>query len=202
MQSVEDKILNRIYGKGRLWSFSKIDFSDFGGALNIEKALSSLCKNGVIRRVLRGVYDYPKFSKLLNKELAPDIDQVAHALARKFGWEIQITGNAALNLIGLSTQIPSRYVYLCNGKSRSYEIDKRVLEFKKQRLKDMGFKYKESALLVQALISLNKRALSDGEAKIIRNHFGSKAQVRILKDTKYATSWVYELIKKVFKGTN
>ncbi|MCH2209516.1 MAG: DUF6088 family protein, partial [Lentisphaerales bacterium] len=188
-----------VYGKGRLWSFSKIDFVDFGEAASVEKALSRLCEKGTIRRVMRGVYDYPKFSKLLNKELAPDIDQIAHALARKFGWEIQVTGNAALNLIGLSTQVPGRYVYLCNGKSRSYEIGNRVLEFKKQRLRDMGFKYNDSALLVQALITLNKKELDEEESKIIRSYFDVKTQSRILKDTQYATSWVYDLIKKIFK---
>ena len=199
MQTIENNILNRVYGKGRLWSFSKIDFVDFGEAASVEKALSRLCEKGTIRRVMRGVYDYPKFSKLLNKELAPDIDQIAHALARKFGWEIQVTGNAALNLIGLSTQVPGRYVYLCNGKSRSYEIGNRVLEFKKQRLRDMDFKYNDSALLVQALITLNKKELDEEESKIIRSYFDVKTQSRILKDTQYATSWVYDLIKKIFK---
>lgn len=110
-----------------------------------------------------------------------------------------MTGNAALNLIGLSTQVPGRYVYLCNGKSRSYEIGNRVLEFKKQRLRDMGFKYNDSALLVQALITLNKKELDEEESKIIRSYFDVKTQSRILKDTQYATSWVYDLIKKIFK---
>ena len=39
----------------------------------------------MIRRVIRGIYDYPKFSDLLRQPLSPDIDQVAEALARKFG---------------------------------------------------------------------------------------------------------------------
>jgi hypothetical protein len=33
---------------------------------------------------MRGLYDYPKFSSLLNQPLSPDIQQVAYALARKF----------------------------------------------------------------------------------------------------------------------
>ncbi len=66
-----------------------------------------MAERGVIRRVIRGLYDYPAYSKLLKKSLSPDIDQVAHTLARKFGWPIQISGNAALNLVGLSTQVPT-----------------------------------------------------------------------------------------------
>ncbi len=30
MQSIENKVINRIYGKGRGWAFSKIDFIDIG----------------------------------------------------------------------------------------------------------------------------------------------------------------------------
>ena len=66
------------------WSFSKNDFIEFGSASTVRQALSRLVKKNRIRRVIRGLYDYPKFSRLLDKELSADMDQVAHALARKF----------------------------------------------------------------------------------------------------------------------
>lgn len=105
MQAIEQKILSRIYGRGRGWSFTKTDFvADFGEA-NIHKALSALTQAGTIRRVCVGVYDYPRQSELLG-QLSPDVDQVAQALARKFNWRIQPSGDTALNLLGLSTQVP------------------------------------------------------------------------------------------------
>ena len=85
MQSIENKVLARIYGRQRGWAFSKNDFLDLGGDDLVRKALSSLESKGTIRRVLRGLYDYPKFSKLVNEPLGPDLDQVAQALARKSG---------------------------------------------------------------------------------------------------------------------
>ena len=104
MQPIEQKILSRIYGRGRGWAFTKTDFvADFGEA-NIHKALSALTKAGTIRRVCVGVYDYPRQSEMLG-QLSPDIDQVAQALARKFNWRIQPSGDTALNLLGLSTQV-------------------------------------------------------------------------------------------------
>ncbi len=42
--------------------------------------LYNLVASGAIRRVCRGVYDYPKYSELLQQQLSPDIDQVAQAL--------------------------------------------------------------------------------------------------------------------------
>ncbi|MDQ6983383.1 MAG: DUF6088 family protein, partial [Ghiorsea sp.] len=155
MQSIEDKIVSRIYGRGRGWSFSPNDFAGDFSRTNIDKALSKLTKQGTIRRIYRGIYDYPKYSDLLKQNLSPDYDQVAQAFARKFNWRIQPTGDAALNLLRLSTQVPGRPVYLSDGPSRSYKIlGTFTLEFKKSALKDVGFKTRESGLIVQALKAL------------------------------------------------
>lgn len=198
MQPIEKTIINRIYGNGRGWVFFKNDFADLGQADAIDKALSRLAKAGRIRRVLRGLYDYPKFSAFLKKELGADVDQVAHALARKFGWDIQVSGNAALNILGLSTQVPTRYIYHSSGASKTYEFDNIILNFKKATLKDMGLKDANSALLVQALKALDKKVLSQAEQQAIADYFPKQQHEKIIKNTRYVTSWVHELIKTCF----
>ena len=198
-QGVENKIISRIYGRGRGWAFTKTDFvSEFGGA-NIHQALSSLTKAGKIRRVCRGVYDYPRYSELLDRQLSPDLDQVAHALARKFNWRIQPSGDAALNLLGLSTQFPGRWVYLSDGPGHEYEIENHSLVFKKSALKDVGFKYRESGLMVQALKALGREHVDQKVVECIRQQLESKACDRILRDTRSVTGWVYEAIKQICK---
>ena len=107
-KTIENQLISRIYGNGRVWVFSKKDFASLGEPASIDRTLSRMAKKGLIRRVMRGLYDYPAYSKLLKKPLSPNIDQVAHALARKFGWQIQISGNAALNLMGLSTVVETQ----------------------------------------------------------------------------------------------
>lgn len=199
MISVEKQILNRIYGNGRVWAFSKIDFVDLGSAQAIEKALSRQAKKGTIRRVMRGIYDYPKFSKLLDQELSPDMSQVAQAVARKNGWKVQVSGNAALNILGLSTQVPNRYVFLSDGGNKNYKVEGRELAFKKSRLKDIGVKYPESALLVQALRELGPEGITSAARTKLADYFEPKTSKRILKDAQYTTAWIYEEIKKIFK---
>jgi hypothetical protein len=85
--------------------------------------------------------------------LSPDTDQVARALARKFNWRIQPSGATALNLLGLSTQVPARAVYLSDGPDRSYTVGNTGLDFEHTALKEVGFKLRESGLIVQALKS-------------------------------------------------
>ncbi|MBF0266180.1 MAG: hypothetical protein HQL46_13020 [Gammaproteobacteria bacterium] len=197
MQSIDNKIINRIYGYGRGWAFSKIDFADLGGSEAIRKSLSRLAQSGKIRRVLRGIYDYPKFSKLLNQQLSPDIQQIAFSLARKFNWRIVPTGNTALNLLGISTQLPGRYIYLCDGENRIYEIENINLEFKKTVLKEIGFKYQESTLLVQAIKTLGKEQLHDEIIEKFRINYSDNICQKILKDTRLTTTWIYEIIKQI-----
>ena len=197
MQPIDKKILSRIYGRGRGWAFTKIDFVADFGEVNIHQALSNLAKAGTIRRVCLGVYDYPRYSELLGQMLSPDIDQVAQALARKFNWRIQPSGDAALNLLGLSTQVPGRWVYLSDGPSRQYEVGNHTLEFKKSVLKNVGFKYRESGLIVQALKALGKERVDQTSIEAIRKHMDLKGCDRILKDTRAVTGWIYQTIKQI-----
>ena len=197
MQSINNKAISRIYGRGRGWAFSPNDFVEGFSRDQIENALSRLCREGKIRRVCRGIYDYPKFSELLQQELSPDFDQVAQAFARKFNWRIQPSGDAALNLLGLSTQVPGRLVYLSDGPNRQYKIGNYTLAFKKSALKDVGFKYRESGLIVQALKALGQERVDDAVIAALRKQLDETACKRVLKDTVTATGWVYEAIKRV-----
>lgn len=197
MQAVDQRILSRIYGRGRGWAFTKTDFiADFGEA-NIHQALSTLTREGKIRRVCHGVYDYPRYSELLRQPLSPEVDQVAQALARKFNWRIQPSGDAALNLLGLSTQVPGRWVYLSDGPSREYEIGAVTLAFRKSALKDAGFRYRESGLLVHALKALGRERVDSTVIAHLRKWLPPKLRDAVLADTRATTSWIYQIIKEV-----
>jgi hypothetical protein len=197
MQSIDKTILATIYGNGKGWAFSAKDFSHLGSRSSVDITLHRLQKKGTIRRVLRGVYNYPQFSKLLKAELSPDIDMVARALARKFGWHIQPSGPAALNLMGLSTQVPGRFVYLSDGPSRTYKVGKTELLFENTALKETGFKLPQSALIVQGLKSLGPEGITKDIITGIRQWLDPSLRPKILKDTRTVTGWVYEAIRKI-----
>lgn len=219
-KTLHKQILGLIYDKGRGWSFSKKDFSHFGDSGHIDRTLSRMTEKDVIRRVMRGLYDYPSYSQLLKKTLSPDIDQVAHALARKFGWKIQISGNAALNLVGLSTQVPTQYQYLSDGPSKIYLLGNTEVQFKKTRFTQLGLKYTHNEILVQALMGLGDRTLTLKEEQKLRVYLLKASRIkhedealakkaiedqplpktlidRTLKDTQYVTSWIYRNIRQV-----
>ncbi|DAB35017.1 MAG TPA: hypothetical protein CFH82_02400 [Sulfurospirillum sp. UBA12182] len=200
MSSIEKKVLYKIQGYGRGYAFSSSDFIKQFPSDSVDKALSLLVAKKKIRRIARGLYDYPKYSELLAQELSPDIEQVAYALARKFNWKIEISGNSALNILGLSTQIPGRYLYLSSGPNRTYTLCNQItLEFKKAALKNIGFKYKESSLIVQALKELGKENINQEIIDTIRKNIDEKMYKKILDDTKVTITWIYETIKQICK---
>lgn len=196
-QTTEDKILSRIYGNGRGWAFSPADFADLGARATIDSALHRRERERVIRRVIRGIYDYPRESKALGGPVSPSIDQVANALARKFAWRIQPDGATAQNLLGLSTQVPARLVYLSDGPDRAYMVGKTSLTFEHTVLKEAGFKLRESRLVVQALKAYGEDRITPKIIAQIRKKFDPALRQRILLDTKTATGWVYAAIQEI-----
>ena len=195
-----EKALYFIAGHRRGWAFSSNDLSSVFTRGEADDNLKYLTEKGKIRRISRGLYDYPKYSDLLKQELSPDIDQVARAFARKFNWRIEISGDSALNLLGLSTQIVAKHIYLSDGPNRSYDIMGTTLEFKKSALKEIGFKHKESSLIVQALKALGKDRITPKVIDKIKKQTDSKKYNKILIETKSTKIWIYEAIKQICRN--
>ena len=80
MSAVADKIINRVRGKGRGWAFTPKDFLDLGTRGSVDMSLTRLVQAGHIRRIGRGLYDYPKLHERLGA-LTPDADAIAQAVA-------------------------------------------------------------------------------------------------------------------------
>ena len=196
-QSVEEKAFKKLSREGQGWVFSPSDLAQLGSRAAIDLALHRLTQKGLIRRVIRGVYVYPRRSKLLGQELAPDMDQVAHALARKFGWRIHPSGPVAQNIIGLSTQVPASFVYLSDGPSRSYKVSNTTLAFRHTALKEASLKLRESALIVQALKSLGPERITASATAKIRKWLAPRLRIKVLADTKFVTTWIYAVISEV-----
>lgn len=191
-QSIENKVVARIYGHGRGWAFSPKDFHDLG---RVDMPLIRLTAAGTIRRVIRGIYDYPRFSELLQQNLSPDLHQVAMAIARKSGWRIQPDGISAMNLIGLSTQVPSQFVFTSDGPDRKYEIGKTSLKFEHTALKEVGFRFPESGIVVHALKSLGQERITPETIDKVRAWLSEDKRSKVLKDTDRVTGWVQRPVR-------
>ena len=178
------------------------DFGDLAKTATIDWSLYRLKDKKIIRPLLRGIYDYPRFSELLKEEMAPEMEMVARAIARKFQWNILISGNAALNYLGLSTQVPMRLTYFSDGPTRQYEIGSRTIEFKHISLKEARFANSKSEIIVQALRELGAEYITAEIINKIRNFIPASERNKILKDTQFTTDWIHDKIKLICSGEN
>src|SRR6185437_948809 len=118
MQIMQDQILARIERLGAGKAFSAKDFLDIASRGTIDVTLADLTRRGKIRRIRRGLYDTPKVNPSLGGKLSPNIDEAAQAIARRQRWTIVPEGAWAANLLGLSTQVPSKIIYLTDGPNK------------------------------------------------------------------------------------
>src|SRR5437588_8968605 len=110
-RSVDSRILARIRGSGRGSVIVPGDFLDLGSRQAVDLALHRLARKGAIRRLARGVYDFPKQHPVLGP-LSPSADTVAQALAGRDRTRLQPAAAYAANALGLSEQVPATVVFL------------------------------------------------------------------------------------------
>ena len=101
--------------------------------------------------------------------------------------------------------MPGKWVYLSDGPSREYAIGEngaQTLVFRKSALKNTGFKYRESGLVVQALKALGKEHVNQAINEHLRQRLDPTIRERILKDTRAVTGWIYQIIKQVCRESD
>ncbi len=131
-----ERVLARIEELSAGEVFIISDFSDIADTTVVRKVLSRLEEDGKIRRIMRGVYDRPEYNNFLGEYVEPVPDKVAHALARNFGWTIVPCGDTALNMLGLSTQVPAVWLYVSDGTYKEYTYNNTTIQFKRTTNKE------------------------------------------------------------------
>lgn len=180
--------------------FTTVDFADVIENSRVGVILSRLEEDGVIRRVMRGIYDKPVYNDFLKEYIAPSPSLVAEALARNFGWTIVPCGDTALNILGLSTQVPAAWSYVSDGTYKEYTYDNTTIKFKRTTNKEISKLSYKTALIVQALKALGKDNIDDTIINKLKNDLTDEEKTTALLEAKAATSWIYEYIKQICKG--
>jgi len=178
-------------------AFTAQDFLNCGEYDAVRQSLARLAKEGFIRRIIRGVYDKPVFSNLIKEYSAPSPHDVALALARKYSWQISVTGDAALNILGLSTQIPATWIYASTGPYKKYLLGKIILEFQHRADSQLSFKSFKTAMIIQALKALGPDSCGSDIITKIRHVISEKEKMQIAKEATAAPLWMYPIIKRI-----
>jgi hypothetical protein len=197
-QSIDDKALMKIR-KARGGSlFFVEDFLSLGSAKAVSKALERLVLRKELHRVARGIYARLAIDPVLGP-LKPTTETIAEAIRRRDKARIVPTGNLALNVLGLSTQVPMNVVYYTDGSARKIDLGKRKIVFKKTTPKNLATIGKISTLVIQALKEIGKNNVTDKEIKIILAHLQKEEPYRLENDIKLAPEWIRIIMRKALK---
>lgn len=104
------------------------EFLHLGSRAAIDKTLSRLAQEGRLLRVSRGAYVAPREGRLGTRP--PSTESVVQALETSCGETVVANGAAEANALGLTTQVPTREVFLTSGASRILHLGSRRVEFK------------------------------------------------------------------------
>lgn len=197
--STDSRILRRIKSRKRGWVFTPDSFKDLGTRRAIDIALMRHRDSGLVRQLARGLYDYPKIDPQLGP-LQPSTDEIAHALAGRDATRLQPSGAYAANLLGLSTQVPMKVVYLTDGRTRTVQVGKRQIFLKQTTPRYMATAGKISGLVIQALRHFGKTNVDADVIERLGHRLDDAARKQLMEDIRYAPAWIADIIRVLAGG--
>ena len=170
-------------------SFSKYD-DEYVGHI-----LSDLVKNGELHRIGRGVY--LKSIKTKFGLVYPTLEELANAITERDNAEILPTGATALNILGLSTQVPMNPTFITTGSARVINISGRTITFKRAVPRNFALKGKMTRIIVQALKAIGEKNMTEtdyGNFVSIINKYPESETLE--NDLKYMPMWIRRIFQK------
>jgi len=198
-KSVESNVLARIRSSGRGSVFVPKDFLDLGSREAVDFVLHRLVQQGVLRRLARGLYDYPKSHPQLGM-LSPSMDAIARALAGRDRLRIQPSGAYAANLLHLSEQVPAKAVFLTDGPSRRLKVGASEIVLKRTTPRAMAAAGRMSGLVIQGLKYLGQPHVTMERIAPLRKLLSEKDRKQLKQDVPLAPAWMHPFLQAVAEG--
>ena len=193
---IKERIMNYPYGM----AFSASDFIDIADANSVSQALFRMEKDGTIRRVINGIYDKPAYSGLIQEYSVPNISKVAEALARRFNWNIAPSGDTALNILHVSTQVPNVWEYVSDGPYRDYMIGEISLRFKHVMPREINGYSPITVMVIQGIRAIGKGNMTKKQMDRFSAVLNDNDKETLLNEARTASGWIYRDIKNICGG--
>ena len=174
--------------------FAPDDFKGLGTRNAVASALKRHKQDGLIRQLARGLYDYPRMDETLGA-LSSSSDDIAKALAGRDALRLQPSGAYAANLLGLSTQVPMKIVYLTDGRSRTVQVGQRQIILKQTSPRNMATAGRISGLVIQALRYLGSDHVDEAVIAKLDQRLDEAARKLLVKDIRYVPEWIAAIFR-------
>ena len=158
--------------------------------------LSLYVREGKLIRLANGVYLKTTITKF--GPVFPSPTEIAEAIARRDHAQVLMSGLAAENYFGLSTQVPMKTVFLTNGSARKLTVGSTIIEFKRGVPKNFAFKDKTMATLCLALKSIGNNHVTDEQKAVLSNFMNDYNQKHdVNSDLKLMPLWIQKMLNEI-----
>ena len=173
------------------------DFPEYHSEF-VGSTLSELATEGVLTKIAQGIYAKPRKSRF--GVVLPTVDKVVKSIAIRDNAKVLPSGMTALNVLGLSTQVPMNYTYLTTGSERTVKLANRQVTLKRGVPKNFCYETHLVALLVQALKELKHNDINREEIQMIRLLISKEPnKASLARDVDMMPAWMKRIVKPMLK---
>jgi hypothetical protein len=158
MQTVAENILSEAKKLPEGALISAKEFLHLGSRAAVDQALKRLKERKELLRLYQGVYVRPVETRFGTR--APAAEKVVERIAAARAETVVAHGAAAANSLGLTTQVPTKLVYLTSGKDLSLKLGAQVVEMKHAPQWMLLPSHRAAGEAVRALVWIGERRAS------------------------------------------
>ncbi len=173
------------------------EFLHLGSRAAVDQALCRLVREGTLLRVGRGTYSMPVQGRFGVRP--PSTESVVEAIESTSGETVVASGAAEANALGLTTQVPTREIYLTSGPSRRLQLGSRDVELKHGNRCQMLLGKRPAGKAIRALMWLGPEH-APAALRVLRGKFSSQEWEAIRQARAGLPSWMAKAVSEVAFG--
>ena len=131
------------------------EFLHLASRAAVDQTLTRLTREGKLLRIARGAYVMPVVSRFGDRP--PSTTAVVEGIESACGEVVVANGAAEANALGLTTQVPTREIFLTSGLPRMLHLGKRTVELKHGSRWQLGLGKRLAGRAIRALAWLGPK---------------------------------------------
>lgn len=197
MSQLAQSILSQAQSLPEGGLLSPKEFLHLGSRAAIDQTLSRMAREGKLLRVARGVYSLPIQGRFGARP--PSTESVMESIELASGETVVASGAAEANSLGLTTQVPTREIYLTSGPSRRLKLGIREVELKHGNRWQMLLGKRPAGKAIRALIWLGPEQ-APMVLEVLRRQLPSQEWEAMRQARARLPSWMAKAVSEVAIG--
>lgn len=170
------------------------EFLHLGTRAAVDQTLTRLTREGTLLRVGRGLYAVPIQSRFGVRP--PATQTIVQAMEAAQGEVIVANGATEANALGLTTQVPTREVFLTSGTSRTLHLGNRTVEFQHAKRWLLALGKRPAGRAIRALSWLGPEQ-GAAALKVLHTQLPSEEWIAMRSARQMLPSWLARAVSEM-----